>query len=78
MKDFRAIRFMNMSGVTRSTERAWSDRNTLSKAVWGGKEGSRGAPLEIQVELANRLNADPWFTLPHAAMTITCANLRLT
>ncbi len=67
MKDFRAIRFMNMSGVTRSTDRSWSDRNTLGKATWGGKEGSRGAPLEIQVELANRLNADPWFTLPHAA-----------
>lgn len=67
MKDFRAIRFMNMSGVTRSTERSWADRNQLSKATWGGKEGSRGAPLEIQVELANRLNADPWFTLPHAA-----------
>jgi hypothetical protein len=67
MKDFRAVRFMNMSGVTRSTQRAWSDRNTLSKAAWGGKEGSRGAPLEIQVELSNRLNADPWFTIPHAA-----------
>lgn len=67
MKDFRSIRFMNMSGVTRSTERAWSDRNSLSKATWGGKEATRGAPVEIQVELANRLNADPWFTLPHAA-----------
>lgn len=67
MKDFRSIRFMNMSGVTRSTEREWSDRHRLTKAAWGGKEGSRGAPLEIQVELANRLNADPWFTLPHEA-----------
>lgn len=67
MKDFRAIRFMNMSGVTRSTERTWADRNQLNKATWGGKEGSRGAPVEIQVELANRLNADPWFTLPHGA-----------
>lgn len=67
MKDFRAIRLMNMSGVTRSPHRTWADRNTPSKATWGGKEGSRGAPLEIQVALANRLNADPWFTLPHAA-----------
>lgn len=67
MKDFRAIRFMNMSGVTRSTDRSWSGRNTLDKATWGGKEGTRGAPLEIQVELANRMNADPWFTIPHGA-----------
>ena len=67
MKDFRAIRFMNMSGVTRSPIRTWDDMNKMTKATWGGKEGTRGAPLEIMVELANRLNADPWFTIPHAA-----------
>jgi hypothetical protein len=67
MKDFRAIRFMNMSGVTRSTVRTWGQRNHVNQATWGGKEGIRGAPLEIMVELANRLNVDPWFTLPHAA-----------
>lgn len=67
MKDFRAIRFMNMSGVTRSTIKTWEDRHKLTEATWGGGEGSRGAPLEIMVELANRLNADPWFTLPHGA-----------
>lgn len=67
MKDFRAIRFMNMSGITNSTVRAWAQRNQLSKATWGGRAGSRGAPLEVMVELANRLNADPWFTLPHEA-----------
>ena len=67
MKDFRAIRFMNMSGVTRSPIRTWDDMNKMTKATWGGKEGTRGAPLEIMVDLANRLNADPWFTIPHAA-----------
>lgn len=67
LKDFRAIRYMNMSGVTRSPVRTWEQRNQMSKATWGGKEGSRGIPLELQVELANRLNLDPWFTLPHAA-----------
>lgn len=67
MKDFRAIRFMNMSGVTRSTIQTWDQRHKLTDAAWGGKEGTRGAPLEILVELANRANADPWFTLPHAA-----------
>ncbi|MEN9503749.1 MAG: hypothetical protein RI964_3034 [Pseudomonadota bacterium] len=67
MKDFRAIRFMNMCGVTRSPIRTWDQMNKVSKATWGGKEGTRGAPLEIMVELANRLNADPWFTIPHEA-----------
>lgn len=67
MKDFRAIRFMNMCGVTRSPIRTWDQMNKVTKATWGGKEGTRGAPLEIMVELANRLNADPWFTIPHEA-----------
>lgn len=67
MKDFKVIRFMNMAGITRNEIRHWSERNTINKATWGGKEGTRGAPLEVMVELANRVNADPWFSLPHNA-----------
>ncbi|WP_026154829.1 sugar-binding protein [Thiolinea disciformis] len=67
MKDYKVIRFMNMSGITRNPTRAWSDRNLVEQATWGGSEGVRGAPLEVMVELANRLNADPWFNIPHAA-----------
>jgi len=46
---------------------SWQQRPRLSQATWGGKEGKRGVPLEIMVELANRLNANPWFCMPHAA-----------
>lgn len=67
MKDFKVIRFMNMSGVTQSEVRSWNQRNTVTKATWGGYEGQRGVPLEIMVELANRLNAHPWFSFPHEA-----------
>ena len=67
MKDFGVIRFMPMSGVTRNPKIHWNERNTLDKATWGGIYGSRGAPLEIQIELANRLKADPWLNVPHAA-----------
>ncbi|MBU0654741.1 MAG: hypothetical protein KJ914_06350 [Gammaproteobacteria bacterium] len=67
MKDFKVIRFMNMSGVTQSEVRSWNQRNTITKASWGGYEGQRGVPLEIMVELANRLNAHPWFSFPHEA-----------
>lgn len=65
MRDYKVVRFMNMSGVTRNPIRYWRDRPLVKNATWGGAEGVRGAPIEIMVELANRLNADPWFTIPH-------------
>lgn len=67
MKDFKVIRFMNMSGVTRNNISSWADRPTVNKATWGGKEGVRGVPLEIMIRLANTINADPWFNIPHNA-----------
>jgi len=67
MKDFKVIRFMNMSGITRSPISQWSKRNTINKQTWSGKSGVRGAPVEIMVALANKLEADPWFNIPHKA-----------
>ena len=67
MKDFQVVRFMNMSGMTRNPVESWANRNTLEKASWGGKYGSRGAPLEVMVALANTMKADPWFSLPYKA-----------
>ena len=67
MKDFQVLRFMNMSGMTRNPEAEWSERNTQEKATWGGKYGSRGAPVEFMVALANQVKADPWFSMPYKA-----------
>ncbi len=67
MRDFKVIRFMNMSGVTRNNIRHWQQRPTMDKATWGGKEGVRGVPIEVMVKLANTLNANPWFNIPHKA-----------
>jgi hypothetical protein len=67
MRHFKVVRFMNMAGMTRNPIEHWEERNTLEKATWGGKPKSRGAPLEIMVELANRLKANPWFSLPYKA-----------
>jgi len=67
MKDFKVIRFMNMSGITRNNLRHWNNRPTPQKATWGGKEGVRGVPLEVMIDLANILNIDPWFNVPHNA-----------
>ncbi|WP_028488138.1 sugar-binding protein [Thiothrix lacustris] len=67
MKDFGAIRFMPMSGITRNPEAHWQDRPSLDEATWGGTYGARGTPLEVMVDLANRLHKDAWFNIPHAA-----------
>jgi len=67
MKDFRVIRLMNMSGITRNNLSRWERRPKIEQATWGGKEGKRGVPLEIMVKLVNIVGADPWFNLPHRA-----------
>jgi len=67
MKDFKVVRFMNMSGITRNPISNWDERPKVTDPTWGGKEGMRGAPIEIMVALANKLNADPWFSIPHKA-----------
>ncbi len=67
MKDFKVIRMMNMSGITRNPIHSWEQMPHMSKATWAGKEGVRGAPLEVMVRLANILNRDAWFNIPHAA-----------
>jgi hypothetical protein len=67
MKTFRVIRLMNMAGITRNSMASWSRRPTVEQATWGGKEGRRGIPLEIMVQLANTVGIDPWFNLPHRA-----------
>ncbi len=67
MRDFKTLRLMNMSGITRNPITSWQQMPRVSQATWAGAEGRRGAPLEIMVKLANQLNADAWFTIPHAA-----------
>ncbi len=67
MRDFKVIRFMNMSGITRNNIQHWQQRPTMEKATWGGKEGVRGVPIEVMVKLANTLNVNPWFNIPHKA-----------
>lgn len=67
MKDFNTIRFMNMSGITRNPMTSWIQMPRMEKATWAGKEGRRGAPLEVMVALANKLNRHAWFNIPERA-----------
>ncbi|MDD5393863.1 MAG: membrane protein insertion efficiency factor YidD [Thiothrix sp.] len=52
----------------------WAQRAQMDAATWGGSTNTpllerygRGVPLEVAVELANQLNAHPWFNIPHNA-----------
>ncbi len=64
LRPFSVLRFMDTMRTNGSPVREWADRARVEDATWST---AAGAPLEIMVDLANRLHADPWFTLPHAA-----------
>jgi hypothetical protein len=40
----------------------WSQRTPLSYRTW---TVASGAPVELMIELANRIGAHPWFNMPH-------------
>ena len=49
--------------INNSTQSQWSQRPTLNHASWS----DLGAPVEVMVKLANQLDIDPWFSMPHQA-----------
>jgi len=57
------LRFMDFLETNNSPQRQWADRPHPDDATFAG----RGIPVELLCDLANRLEADPWFCLPHAA-----------
>ena len=62
-KGMGAIRFMNWMGTNGSAQGKWADRPRLEDATYS----MRGAPLELMIDLCNRLKIDPWFCMPHLA-----------
>lgn len=64
LSGFAVLRFMDWMATNNSTQRTWDERPLLTDATWGT---ARGVPVEVMVQLANTLGADPWFTLPHLA-----------
>lgn len=66
LKGYRALRFaLWMLGESADfpAPRRWQQRPTPEDAFWSAK----GASVEAMVALSNRLQADPWFSLPHEA-----------
>jgi hypothetical protein len=61
---YRVLRFMDWGHTNNSTVREWQDRTRPAAQTQGGK---KGAALEYMIDLANTLEADPWFCIPHLA-----------
>ncbi len=60
---FKALRFMDWMDTNNSEQKEWANRPKVDDASYTGK----GVPVEIMVKLANELNVDPWFNMPHMA-----------
>lgn len=63
IKGASVLRFMDWQRTNNSELARWKDRATpqLSQSTW------RGASIETMVDLANRVEADPWLCVPHLA-----------
>jgi hypothetical protein len=62
-KGFTTLRFMDFQETNNSRLAKWADRPKSTDATWTRE----GIPVEVMVDLANRLGADPWFCMPHLA-----------
>ena len=56
---FHVLRFMDWLDTNNSTVTTWESRSHVDDAV-----GAKGVPLEISIQLANAVGADPWLNAP--------------
>lgn len=64
LKIFGALRFMDWQKTNNSPLENWSDRTLPTAST---QVSQNGVAVEYMVELANELNENPWFTMPHLA-----------
>lgn len=63
VKHFRALRFMDWMKTNESKQEHWQERPRIEDRTWAAE----GVPVEVMVQLANEVTADPWFNIPHLA-----------
>lgn len=64
LANFHVLRFMDWLDTNNSTLTSWNERPQLTDAGWGG---TNGVPLEVVLDLANAVGADPWVNVPAGA-----------
>jgi len=57
------LRFMDWMETNNSRQQHWADRPKIEDATWT----RAGVPVEIMVDLCNRMECDGWFCIPHMA-----------
>jgi hypothetical protein len=70
-QQFTALRFMDWMSTNNSEQGEWDNRPRVDDASYAH---GKGVPVEVMVALANRLGANPWFTMPHQATDEYMAN----
>jgi hypothetical protein len=60
---FSVLRFMDWGMTNGSSIVNWSDRPKVTDVTYA----NAGVPLEVMIDLANTLHADPWLCIPHQA-----------
>ncbi|MFC6584908.1 hypothetical protein [Sulfitobacter aestuariivivens] len=58
----RLLRFMDWMQTNNSTQSVWADRPRPADVTYQG-----GVPAEVMIALANELEKDVWFNMPHLA-----------
>lgn len=64
LRPYRSLRFMDWGRTNSSRIANFSGRSHVADFTYAT---DRGVPLEIMVDLANTLDADPWFNVPTRA-----------
>ncbi|MEW9918956.1 hypothetical protein AB2B41_05045 [Marimonas sp. MJW-29] len=59
---FDALRFMDWMETNNSHLSDWADRPETADVTYAG-----GVPLEVMIDLANTVESDVWFNIPHLA-----------
>lgn len=59
---YSALRFMDWMRTNNSVVTSWSGRAKPTDARYSTEQG---VPIEIMVELSNKTDKAPWFTIPH-------------
>ncbi|MCC6144723.1 MAG: hypothetical protein IT368_13030 [Candidatus Hydrogenedentes bacterium] len=75
VRRYKTLRFMDWMRTNWSPSQHWEDRITPQHAQWST---DYGVPVEVMCDLANRIGADPWFTMPHLATDDYVANFAAT
>lgn len=67
LRNFTVVRYMDTMNTNNSPIKEWDDMLKIDSASWSSYGRSTGSPIELLVDLANRLQINPWFCMPHQA-----------